>query len=283
MVSPSRAWRMTRLPRELLRVEHVQRPVEVEGHQVGDVDQRRDRPEADRLQPALQPVRARGRSSRRGSGGRPRSGRGCRAWPRSRASTGSGWRTLPVTRSALNGFSVPTPAAARSRAMPCTPSQSPRLGVTLISITASSRPSASAAGMPVARLGRQVDDAAMVLAELQLAAGAQHAVAVLAADLARLEVQVGAGDVAAGRREDALHAGARVGRAADDLDARPRRCRPCRRAAGRRWDAARPRPRSRPRSLQRLGRVGRCLDLEAEHGQRVAHLGRATRRCRDAP
>ncbi len=41
---------------ELPGVEHVQRPVEVEGHQVGDVDQRRDRPQADRLQPALQPV-----------------------------------------------------------------------------------------------------------------------------------------------------------------------------------------------------------------------------------
>ena len=41
------------------------------------------------------------------------------------------------------------PAAARSRAMPRTPRQSGRLGVTLISITGSSRPSASAAGRPV--------------------------------------------------------------------------------------------------------------------------------------
>ena len=36
-------------------------------------------------------------------------------------------------------------------------------------------------------LGRQVDDAAMVVAQLQLAEGAQHAVALLAADLARLQ------------------------------------------------------------------------------------------------
>ena len=41
---------------DLLGIEHVQRPVEVEGHEVGDVDQGRDRTQADRLQPALQPV-----------------------------------------------------------------------------------------------------------------------------------------------------------------------------------------------------------------------------------
>ena len=39
-----------------------------------------------------------------------------------------------------------------------------------------------------------------------------------AADDAALEVEGRAGDVAAGGGEDALHAGARVGRAADDLD-----------------------------------------------------------------
>ena len=45
----------------------------------------------------------------------------------------------------------------------------------------------------------------------------QHAVGIHAADHAFLEVEIGAGDVAAHGREDALHAGARIGRAADDL------------------------------------------------------------------
>jgi hypothetical protein len=58
----------------------------------------------------------------------------------------------------------------------------------------------------------------MVVTELQLARGAEHAVALLAADLAGLQRDAGAGNVAAGRREDALHAGARVRRAAHDLD-----------------------------------------------------------------
>ncbi|MCC2665926.1 MAG: hypothetical protein K0S35_3848 [Geminicoccaceae bacterium] len=44
---------------ELGGVEHVQRPTEVDGHQVGDVDQGRDRPQPDRGQPLLQPGRAR--------------------------------------------------------------------------------------------------------------------------------------------------------------------------------------------------------------------------------
>ena len=36
---------------ELAGVEHVQRPVQVEGQEIGDVDQRRNRPQPDRLQP----------------------------------------------------------------------------------------------------------------------------------------------------------------------------------------------------------------------------------------
>ena len=44
---------------QLSRVEHVQRPAEVHGHEVGDVDQGRDRPQPDRGQALLQPRRAR--------------------------------------------------------------------------------------------------------------------------------------------------------------------------------------------------------------------------------
>ena len=60
---------------QLARVEHVQRPAEVEGQIVGDVDQGRDRPQADGLQPVLQPGRARRRCGRRESSGRRTTGR----------------------------------------------------------------------------------------------------------------------------------------------------------------------------------------------------------------
>ena len=44
---------------ELAGVEHMQRPVEIEGHEIGDVDQRRDRPQPDRFEPIPEPARAR--------------------------------------------------------------------------------------------------------------------------------------------------------------------------------------------------------------------------------
>ena len=44
---------------QLRHVEHVQRAAEIDGEEVGDVDQRVDRPQADRGQPVLQPLRAR--------------------------------------------------------------------------------------------------------------------------------------------------------------------------------------------------------------------------------
>ncbi len=50
----------------------------------------------------------------------------------------------PGTGAALHGLSVPSPAAARSRAIPRTPSASPRFGVTAISITGSSSPAQAA-------------------------------------------------------------------------------------------------------------------------------------------
>ena len=43
----------------LIGIEDVHRPALVEGHVVGDVNQRRDRPQADRQQPLLHPFRAR--------------------------------------------------------------------------------------------------------------------------------------------------------------------------------------------------------------------------------
>ena len=96
---------------------------------------------------------------------------------------------------------LPIPAAARSRAMPRTPMQSWRLGVTrdvehrIVEpriIERSRVPTGASAGssmMPV-----------MLLAQLQLAHRAHHAAALDAADRGDLQRHVAAGDVSAGRR-----------------------------------------------------------------------------------
>ena len=67
------------------------------------------------------------------------------------------------------------------------------------------------------RVGRELDDAVVLVGELHLALGEHHAVALDAADLADLDRGVDAGDVVAGLRDHHLDAGTRVRGAADDL------------------------------------------------------------------
>ncbi len=76
---------------------------------------------------------------------------------------------VPGTGAMDRSFSVPTPAAARSRAMPATPSQSGRLGVTSKSMTAS-MPSAVAAGVPTVR-----SSGSSMMPSLSLAASSSEA------------------------------------------------------------------------------------------------------------
>ena len=118
-------------------VEDVQRPAAVEGDVVGDVHQGVDRPQADRGQPAAQPFRARGvahaahQPQREAPAQRRRIAEVERHPDRARERPGTG---------AIGAsLKVPSWAAPRSRAMPCTPVQSGRLGVRLISMTGSSR------------------------------------------------------------------------------------------------------------------------------------------------
>ena len=73
-------------------------------------------------------------------------------------------------------------------------------------------------GLAHGRILGQLDDAGMVLAEPHLALGAQHAVAVLAADARLFQHHAGAGEGSAGRGEHALHPSPSVGRAAHDLN-----------------------------------------------------------------
>ena len=71
--------------------------------------------------------------------------------------------------------------------------------------------------LPDRRIRRQIDDALVLVAQAHLARRAQHALRRLPANAAFLEQQPGAGNGRADGREHALHAGARVGRPAHDL------------------------------------------------------------------
>ena len=103
-------------PRQLRRVEHVQRTAEVDGEEIGDVDQRVDRPQADRDQPVLQPLRA-GAVSHAADGAAEDPGAGLRPLdPPARAAVERGRRPL----GGATASACPMPAAARSRAMPRT-------------------------------------------------------------------------------------------------------------------------------------------------------------------
>ena len=123
------------------------------------------------------------------------------------------------------------------------------------------------------RVVGQIDDAVVIVGEFELGRRAQHAVRFDAADDALGERDLLAGDVGPDRREHALHAGARVGRAADDLH---------RLAAG--VDDADPQPvgvgmllgfddARDDEAVVLAARVLDALDLEADARQRVDDLG----------
>ena len=171
----------------------------------------------------LRPTDSRRSASHLGDGPflRPRKWRPTNSgqWPGSGSSkrTPTGDLYVPATLATGIGFNVPMPAAARSRAMPRTPRQSARLGrdrdVDDRVVVAEKFGERLADG----RVGGKIDDAVMVLAEAHLAHRHEHAVGRLPADLARFQQQARARNRRADGREHALHAGARVGRTADDL------------------------------------------------------------------
>ena len=122
-------------------------------------------------------------------------------------------------------------------------------------------------------VGGQVDDALVLVGKAELALREEHAVRRLAAKHARLQLDAGAGDIRAGGGEDALHAGAGVGRAADHLHRRAR--------AGRHQADAQPigirvlagfDDVGDDERFQLLRRVGERLQLQAEMRQRVGDL-----------
>ena len=147
---------------------------------------------------SLQPARARPVAARRGCGGRGTAGRPCRG-PRDAIAIGE--RKRPGDRRRVERLQRPSPAAARSRAMPRTPRQSARFGVTLMSITGivETERARRRARRPARRRGSSMMPV-VIVAERQLVGRAQHAARGDAADRAFLQHRAGARD---GRRRPA--------------------------------------------------------------------------------
>ena len=252
-------------------IEHMQRPAAVVGDEVGDIDEGIDRAQSDRRQPLLQPVGRRtvldaAHEPQREGGTERRRGAEIERHPHrtgKRALYRLDARVLElphvgggeIARDAVHAGAVGTV----------------RRQVDLDHGIAEAGPLRVV--RPDRRIVRQVDDAFVVVGKLQLEFGDEHAAALDAADGADGERHVLAGDKRARRHEHALHAGARIGRAAHHLDRIA--------AAGIHHADAQPvgigvlfgldHPRDDERR-QELRLVLDALDLEPDHGELVDDL-----------
>ncbi len=190
----------------------MERPVNVKGQKVGDVDQGRDRPQPDRLQPAAQPGRARPVADAADMPPEKQgAGRAVLDLDRDRRAEAAG------NRGRVERLQTPDPGGGK---VARDPAHAEAIGAVRRHLDVEDRV-ADADQIGVARSDRrvlgQLDDPVAVVAEAQLIGRAQHAARDDAADRGFLQHRAGARDDCAGRGEDALHAGARVGRAADHL------------------------------------------------------------------
>ncbi len=202
---------------ELVRVEDVQRPPEIVGDEIRDIDERADGPEADRHEAALHPLRARAvRDVAEVAADDERTGvvLGLLDLP------DDGTLECPfhrlhrprLQRADAHRREIARDAADTERIGPVRRDRDLDDGIAKIhqfDIRLADR-----------RIGREVDDALVIVGKAELALGEQHAVRFDAADDALLEVELRARDMRAGRRVDALHALARVRRTTHDLDRR---------------------------------------------------------------
>ena len=252
-------------------IEDVQRPVVGVGHVVGDVDERVDRAKADGDELALHPFRRRAVLHTLDEA--QREGRAKLRLVAEIEGDGDRAGEVALDRLVLLGDHL---AKAGGGQIAGDAGNAEAVGPVRRDRDLDHRIVEAGIGRVGGADGRvlgQVDDAVMGIRQHQLAFRAQHAVRFHAADDADLEVDPGAGNVAAGRREDALHAGAGVRRAAHDLD----------RIAGPGIDHAYPQPvgirvlfrrddigDGERRELVRLALD--ALDLEPDHGQRLDDL-----------
>ena len=247
----------------------MQRPGAVVGHEVGDIDQRVDRAQADRRQALLQPL---GRRTVLDAAHQPQR--------KTRAQRGVFHRHLHragefaldrldggvLELAHVGGGEIARDAVHAGAVLAVRRQIDFKHGIA----------EAGPFGIALAdrRIGRQLHDAVMVFGNLQLGRRAQHAAAFDAADGADAERDVLARNERAGRREHADEAGARIRRAAhhlhrraavagiDHADAQPVRVRML---------LGRNHPRNRKRR-KRLRLVLDVLDLEPDHGQLVGKL-----------
>ena len=258
--------------RDLGEVEHMQRAAAVEGDVIGDVDERADRPQADRPQPLLHPLgrRAVGHAADEPQGegraempvlGREIETHAGRAIERAFIGFGRGRLELSKSRRGEIARDSRDPRGVR------TVRRHRDVDDRIV------EPGEARVRNADWRVGGQFDDALMVVAELELGGRAQHAVRFDAADDAFGEGELLAGNVGPDGREHALHAGPRVRRAADDLH---------RLAAG--VDDADSQPvgvgmllglddRTDDEAIILVARVLDQFDLEADAGQRIDDLG----------
>jgi hypothetical protein len=199
---------------DLVGVEDVERPVEIEGDEIGDVDQRRDRPQADRHEPILQPARA-----------RPVAHAADEAAEEERA-------RLVVRPGEMHRDRAAERALDRRR---IERHEAPQSGRGEIAGDAAHAEAVGAVGRDLdvehgiveaselregradRRVRRQLDDAFVIVGQRQLIARHQHAARFDAANGALLQHHAAARDRRAGRREHTQHASPRIGRAAHHL------------------------------------------------------------------
>ncbi len=190
----------------------MQRPGAVIGHEIGDIDQRIDRPQADRGEMFLQPFRRRpvldathqpqGETwTQRGVLDRHLHRAGEFAFDRAD-------RRIPKLAH-VGGRKITGDAMHAGAILPVRRQVDFQHGI--------AEPGPFGVWRANRRVGRQLHDAVVIIGDLQFGRRAQHAAALDAADGADAKRDVLAGNEGAGRREHADKTGPRIRRAADHL------------------------------------------------------------------
>ncbi|MNZ49220.1 hypothetical protein D3C78_669810 [compost metagenome] len=195
-------------------VEDVHRPALIEGHVVGDINESIDRTQADRHQALLHPFRAgailhAAHDAQRKAGAKRRIIQfqlhidgGC-------AFNLEGRRRLRLQLTQTGGGEIAGDAVDRSAVR--TVGREVDLDDRIIEASIGCEGSADR------RIFRQIDDAVVIVGNVELLFGAHHAVAFDAANLADGQRHIDARNIHAGTSERTNEAGACIRRAADDL------------------------------------------------------------------